>query len=524
MRKIFLCINPKFTDACETDHHQMFWFKSMISSVGVGAIDSSDIRSRDRAEAADLIARKSGNKPVPPVAFALLATSLDFLAITLSVWFSLYAQAQDHFDGAAHMIAATALAISSLTLLHFFSAYALTNLRQIFRGAGLTCVVVCSVAAAGILAGLWDLTGLRLSHIIVALGASLLLSRTASGTVAIWAKEFGLTAQKTVIVGGGKHAARVIRNVGTEQGNDIDLIGLFDDRNDERSPESHLGLPKLGRIADLVAFARKTHIDLVVIALPEQAKTRVRDITEMLRVLPVEIQLWGLSDSFATKPEGAENDRDQPVIPLLRSPTSRNAEFVKRLFDTVVAVIALLILSPLLLGVALAIKLTSPGPVIFVQDRHGYNNQVIKLFKFRSMFVDATDATARRVVARNDPRVTPVGRFIRRTSLDELPQLVNVLLGDISLVGPRPHVVNAVYSETTPFEDLVKNYAARHRVPPGITGWAQINGWRGEIDAPDRLRSRVEHDLYYIENRSFWLDLRILARTIPSLFNTKFAY
>jgi len=162
--------------------------------------------------------------------------------------------------------------------------------------------------------------------------------------------------------------------------------------------------------------------------------------------------------------------------------------------------------------------------VFFRQKRHGYNDRVIDVLKFRSMYIEAMDPEARRIVTRNDPRVTRVGGFLRRTSIDELPQLFNVLWGDLSLVGPRPHAVDALSSRQERFSSIVDDYSARHRLPPGITGWAQIHGLRGEVDVPEKLRDRFEYDLYYIENWSMLLDLQILLRTPLSLLQNRVVY
>ena len=203
------------------------------------------------------------------------------------------------------------------------------------------------------------------------------------------------------------------------------------------------------------------------------------------------------------------------------SPTRRLS---KRLFDIVFAIISILLLWPIMLVTAIAIRLESPGPVFFRQKRHGYNNRIIDVLKFRSMYDEHSDPKAKNIVTRDDARVTRIGRFIRKTSIDELPQLFNVLRGDLSLVGPRPHAVDALTSQSQRFSAIVEGYASRHRLPPGITGWAQINGWRGGIEASEDLRARVEHDLYYIENWSVWFDLKILWLTPLSLLNVRSAY
>ena len=190
---------------------------------------------------------------------------------------------------------------------------------------------------------------------------------------------------------------------------------------------------------------------------------------------------------------------------------------LKWLFDRVVGSLALLAALPVLGLVALAVKLDSPGPVLFRQKRFGFNNERIDVYKFRSLYHHQADPTASKVVTKNDPRVTRVGRFIRKTSLDELPQLFNVVLkGNLSLVGPRPHAVQSKL-ENRLFDEAVDGYFARHRVKPGITGWAQINGWRGEVDTDEKIQKRVEYDLYYIENWSVLFDLYILLKTPFSL-------
>jgi exopolysaccharide biosynthesis polyprenyl glycosylphosphotransferase len=180
--------------------------------------------------------------------------------------------------------------------------------------------------------------------------------------------------------------------------------------------------------------------------------------------------------------------------------------------------VALVLLSPVMLVTAIAIKLESKGPVLFRQKRHGFNNELIDVYKFRSMYTDRTDATASKLVTKNDPRVTKVGRFIRKTSIDELPQLFNVLKGELSIVGPRPHALQAK-AANLPYYEAVDGYFARHRVKPGMTGWAQINGWRGETDTVEKIMQRVNHDLYYIEKWSLLLDAYIVVMTPVSLFS-----
>jgi exopolysaccharide biosynthesis polyprenyl glycosylphosphotransferase len=212
------------------------------------------------------------------------------------------------------------------------------------------------------------------------------------------------------------------------------------------------------------------------------------------------------------------------VLDIFDRPIADWDVVMKWLFDKVVGSIALVCVAPIMLLIALAIKLNSKGPVFFKQRRYGFNNELVEIYKFRSMYVEDTDATASKLVTRNDPRVTRVGRFIRKTSLDELPQLFNVVFtGNLSLVGPRPHAIHAKAADHL-YDEAVDGYFARHRVKPGITGWAQINGWRGETDSQEKIQRRVEHDLFYIENWSILFDLYILCRTPFALIRGESAY
>jgi exopolysaccharide biosynthesis polyprenyl glycosylphosphotransferase len=241
-------------------------------------------------------------------------------------------------------------------------------------------------------------------------------------------------------------------------------------------------------------------------------------------VLPIDIRLSAHSSKLRLRPRSYSYIGSVPVLDVFDRPIADWSLVVKWLFDRVVGAILVLILSPVLLAAAIAVKLDSRGPVLFRQKRYGFNNELIEVLKFRSMYVDQSDAAASKLVTKDDPRVTRVGRILRKTSIDELPQLFNVVFrGDLSLVGPRPHALQAK-AENRLYDQVVDGYFARHRVKPGITGWAQVNGWRGETDTEEKLQRRVEHDLHYIENWSVFLDLYILAATPFALLRTDNAY
>ena len=204
-------------------------------------------------------------------------------------------------------------------------------------------------------------------------------------------------------------------------------------------------------------------------------------------------------------------------------PISGWQDRIKRFEDIVIALTAILVCAPVMILAAAAIRLTSRGPILFRQTRQGFGGETFEVYKFRSMYASSTDAHAARQTSRNDPRVTPVGAFLRRTSLDELPQLFNVLRGDMSIVGPRPHALRTSV-EGRALSEVVEKYASRFRVKPGITGWAQVNGWRGELDREEKILKRVEYDQYYIENWSIIFDIIIIVKTIKVIISDKFAY
>jgi Undecaprenyl-phosphate glucose phosphotransferase len=338
-----------------------------------------------------------------------------------------------------------------------------------------------------------------------------------------WTRQ-GRLDRRTVIVGADANGESLTQSLAAQRDSDVRIIGVFDDRGDNRSSAACHGVPKLGTVNDLVEFARHTRVDLVIFALPISAETRLLQMLKKLWVLPVDIRLSAHTNKLRYRPRAYSYIGNVPVLDIFDRPIADWDVVMKWLFDKIVGSAALICAAPIMLLVALAIKLDSKGPVFFKQRRYGFNNEMIDIYKFRSMYVEQTDADASRLVTKNDARVTRVGRFIRKTSLDELPQLFNVVFtGNLSLVGPRPHALHAK-AENRLYDEAVDGYFARHRVKPGITGWAQIHGWRGETDSHEKIQRRVEHDLYYIENWSLSLDLYIIAQTPFALIRTESAY
>jgi Undecaprenyl-phosphate glucose phosphotransferase len=338
-----------------------------------------------------------------------------------------------------------------------------------------------------------------------------------------WTRE-GRLMRRTVIVGGGGPGSALIGALQTQKDSDIEVIGVFDDRGNDRSGDNCGGVPKLGTVDDLIEFRRRTRVDLVIFSLPVSAEDRILQMLKKLWVLPLDIRLAAHTKDLEFRPRSHSFLGDVPVIHLFDRPLADWDVVIKWLFDKIFGSIILFAVLPVMALVAIAIKFDSRGPVAFMQKRYGFNNEPIEVYKFRSMYIDQCDATGSKVVTKNDPRVTRVGRIIRKASLDELPQLFNVVFkGNLSLVGPRPHAMNGKV-EARLYDEAVDGYFARHRVKPGITGWAQINGWRGEVDTQEKIKRRVEHDLYYIENWSVLFDFYIVAKTPFALTNTESAY
>ena len=351
---------------------------------------------------------------------------------------------------------------------------------------------------------------------VVAGGMALLIGRVA---MTIWVRQLkrrGIFNQRVAIFGAGQQGARLAEYIlGTDKLT-ITLVGFYDDRMDGRVPSESHGIKLLGNLSALMSTIRQGNIDQVIVALPWSAETRLQQVVSRLALTPVRIRLAPDLASFVFARRPVVLLGELPVMTLFERPISGTDAMLKLIEDRVIAGLGLLVAAPVMLLIALAIRLDSPGPIFFRQPREGFNNRPFRVFKFRTMYHNRAETEAITQASRRDPRITRVGAVLRRTSLDELPQLFNVLSGDMSVVGPRPHAASTRAGGRL-FSEVVSSYAARHKVRPGITGWAQVCGWRGETDTEDKLIKRFEHDLYYIENWSIWFDLYIVARTAAAL-------
>jgi polysaccharide biosynthesis protein PslA len=343
-----------------------------------------------------------------------------------------------------------------------------------------------------------------------------------------WRAE-GRFEKAILVVGAGEHGQHLIhslRNIGDPV---LRVVGYFDDRAD-RVPDQVDGIFYLGTISDLLMFVRDNSVDDILIALPWSAEERIFEITRQLCHLTSAIHLAPEMICHRLRQPAPDAIYGLPMLRLLRPPISDWGLLAKEIKDRLFAVALLAALAPLMLVIAVLIKLDSQGPVFFRQRRLGFNNKRFYVWKFRTMFHGRKYTGGIKQAAKSDPRVTRFGRLLRRTSLDEIPQLLNVLAGEMSLVGPRPHPIWAQADELwieagpRPLQDLVSGYAARHRVKPGITGWAQVCGHRGETQTPDEMKERIELDLFYIDNWSWKFDLRILLMTIPAVLSRRNSY
>jgi Undecaprenyl-phosphate glucose phosphotransferase len=342
-------------------------------------------------------------------------------------------------------------------------------------------------------------------------GGALAVQILARPVVQRW-RQASLTGHRVAIVGSGEPARRLVSWLEANAADVVQVVGVFDDRRD-RGPD-RVGLSHLicGTTSDLIDYYRQAPLDKIIIALPHHAEERLLVILQRLKQLPVDISLAPDLVGFRV-PEAAKAEMaGLQMMSLAQRPLRASQRFLKDLIDRVCAAILLVLLAPLLLVLACGVRLSSPGPTFFRQERHGLGNRVFHVLKFRTMHAEMHDLGGQRQTERNDPRVTPFGALLRRTSLDELPQLINVLKGDMSLVGPRPLPLQ-MRVEDRLNNEIVAEYAFRHRMKPGITGLAQVKGHRGAVDTAEALQSRVAFDLYYIDHWSLWLDLKILALT-----------
>jgi putative colanic acid biosynthesis UDP-glucose lipid carrier transferase len=421
-------------------------------------------------------------------------------------------------------VSATILgALLTANFMHMANVYALRNLQRTGMEIGRVVLGWLAIMASLLLISYLTQTAEVFARSWVmlwaafSLGGFLLLRAAASLQIQRW-QERGVLDHRVAIVGSGPLGVAVARQLRESGNKALRLVGFYEPR--EGGPEGPVeGLPRLGSAEQLVPRIQDGEIDEVIIALPWEQESAIRQILHRLQTLSINVRLCPDVFTLYLPVRSLTSVAGIAMLDVFERPLSGWDLVVKNLEDRVLGPLLFVIFLPLCLVIALAIKLDSPGPVLFRQKRYGFHNNVIEVMKFRTMHVRQEEAGVPQAT-RNDPRVTRVGKWLRRTSLDELPQLINVLRGEMSLVGPRPHAIdhNKMYAA------MIDAYLGRHRVKPGMTGWAQVNGLRGETKTVEQMRLRVQHDLYYIDHWTLWLDLKIMLLTLLVGFVHEKAY
>lgn len=453
----------------------------------------------------------------------------DFLAIcgagTVAHWFWLAGAVA--IPWTSYMLVTVLAALFAVNALHLCGAYRWERLSAIgsslYRSLGVWAGVLALLVLVAFVTKTSDQFSRAWFVLWFALAAMLLgLSRIILYLTILDWKARGKLAKNVVVFGMGEIGEQLIARMVSLPRSEVRVDGFFDDRL-SRAPHFCWRVPRLGNLEDLIDYVRSHQVDSVIVALPPTAAERISGVLRSLSVAPVNVQLCTGTLGFEAGTVQMSEVCGVPMLDVASRPLSGWRRTAKNIEDVVLGSLIVVMISPILAAIALAIKLDSPGPVFFRQKRYGFNDQLIEVFKFRTMYVHMTDVNAAQLTQKNDPRVTKIGRFLRKTSLDELPQFFNVLRGEMSIVGPRPHATQAKAGGIL-YQDAVERYSARHRVKPGITGWAQINGWRGETETVEQIEQRVRHDLTYIDNWSLGLDLKIIALTAFTGFTGAQAY
>ncbi|MEH6649455.1 MAG: undecaprenyl-phosphate glucose phosphotransferase [Motiliproteus sp.] len=448
----------------------------------------------------------------------------DWLVLVLACWGAMAIGIDTWTFHSPYLTALVVASFASFSLYPFFSVYRawrgstkMEEVRTLFLGwtalfavlALLGVLTKTSADYSRLWFGFWYLIGL----------SGLISSRFLLRGLLNYIRENGLNTRRVVIIGTSELGQRVARAIKTENWTGLQVEGFFESDVSHKLASHHNEIPVLGKLNGCADYVRTHHVDQVWICLPLSQELEMKALFESLDDVAVELRFVPDIFGFQLLNHSVSEVAGLPVINLSASPMDGIHQVVKAIEDRVLAAIILLLISPIMVAITIAIKMTSPGPAVFKQRRFGINGDEIKVYKFRSMTVQDNGPEVQQA-QKGDARITPLGAFLRRTSLDELPQFFNVLQGRMSIVGPRPHAV----AHNEQYKGLIGGYMKRHLVKPGITGWAQINGWRGETDTLDKMEKRVEFDLYYIENWSLWFDLKIIFLTVFKGFVHKNAY
>jgi len=448
----------------------------------------------------------------------------DVGVIALAAWVAYWARHDSWAIPDLYLIAILAAMGLAANYFQIARLYVFENLSRLASQFGKLAAAWTGVMASLIALAYFTQTSVAFSRafalgwLALGFGALILVRLTMLVQIDRWRQQ-GRLAMNVAVIGAGEMGRAFLRHLADVRTQEYRIVGVYDDRR-ERLPEAIEGQPVAGTVDDLIAYCKRNPVDEIVIALPWQASADLQELIKKLKVVPVDVKLCPDYIGTYLPARGFHAIAGIPMLSVLERPLSGWSLVLKALEDRILAAILLVVLSPLLLAVALAVKLDSPGPALFRQRRYGFANNEIVVYKFRTMYHQRAEEPSVPQATKDDPRVTRVGRFLRRSSLDEFPQLLNVLFGDMSLVGPRPHAV----AHNEQYAKIIDDYLARHRVKPGMTGWAQVNGLRGETDTPEKMRRRVQFDLYYIDNWSLLFDLKILALTPIAILGKENAY
>lgn len=458
-----------------------------------------------------------------PATHGLVARLLDVTLIGIAAIFSLHMRFPN--TGADHYYAICIFLSIALTLT-LFPAF---GIYQSWRGRptwglvsrlamvwlvvqGCSLVLIFSFHMTAFVSRLWTAywTGLG--------GVLLISARVGAYGVLRRVRQAGHNLRKVAVIGTAAQCTRLLKSIEDAYGSGFRPAAALSLGSDSTGP--NIGVPVFAGLEAFAQHVKAGEVHEIWLALSLSGEHAFASIVEAFRGELVNIRL--IPDVSGLAPFGGTivNLLGAPAINLVGSPLTERAKLSKAVFDRAFAALSLFAIAPLLVAIAIAVKLSSPGPVLFMQRRKGADGRVFRIYKFRSMYVHAPEAGVVKQATRGDPRITRLGAFLRRTSLDELPQLMNVLRGEMSVVGPRPHAIE--HDEI--YRTCVNDYLHRYRIKPGITGWAQVNGYRGETDQIEKMQRRVELDLYYLKNWSFWLDVRIVVATVAKGFVSVNAY
>jgi putative colanic acid biosynthesis UDP-glucose lipid carrier transferase len=453
--------------------------------------------------------------------FAVLYRLFDYLALQAALFIAIKAYgvpvSKEYFD------------ISLIAIIGFAFSAESFNLYRSWRAGYLLQVVFYTVLAWAVGTGLvlcflfFSKTGVDYSRVVLGLWFVIALFaligwRYCFAKLLFNLRARGFNTRDVVIIGLTENAVRLVKEIQEHPETGYRLKAIYDDRtNDRIDPEYHHLLK--GGIDEGVAHAKNREFDTVFIALPVTAETRLQHILFLLGDTTINVQIVPDLFTYSLMNASMSHVGRIQTISVYDSPMRGESAILKRLEDIILSTLILSVIAIPMMLIALCVKLTSKGPVLFKQDRYGLDGRKIKIWKFRSMNVTENGETVIQAT-KNDARITPLGAFLRRSSLDELPQFFNVLKGDMSIVGPRPHAV----AHNEQYRAQVGFYMLRHKVKPGITGWAQVNGWRGETDTLEKMEKRIEFDLEYIRRWSLWMDFKIVLFTVIRGFRSKNAY